>query len=132
MLYLHNQHFSNNHYINKWTKLKMLYKTPKGIDDDWYWLTGCLLNPKSFVITNDLMRDHHFTLLSQRRFLHWKERHSISFDFDYIQSKLKRYQNPKNILLNFPSTYSYRIQYDNNILYLPTDNIKIWLSIFYF
>lgn len=132
LIYLHVRHYNKtNECINKWNKMNILYITPKGIDDDWFWLYGCLSKNNSYVITNDLMRDHHFTLLSKRCFLQWKERHCISFDFKYPkQNSCKRFQNPNNIIIKYPLSYSYRIQYDYNkrIWYLPA-NDNHWISI---
>lgn len=134
LIYLHVRHYNNtNQYIKKWNKMKVLYITPKGIDDDWFWLYGCMSNSKTLIITNDLMRDHHFSLLSTRRFLQWKERHSISFDFQYPQPNIShRFQKPFNTLIRYPPIYSHRIQYDYNkcIWYFPIDNKdNQWLSI---
>ena len=112
--------------------MKILYITPKGMDDDWFWLYGCLSNSKSYVITNDLMRDHHFSLLSKRQFLQWKERHGISFDFKYQKQNIsKRFQKPNNTIITYPLSYSHRIQYDYNkrIWYFPTIKDEYWISI---
>ena len=126
LIYLHVRHYNNtNDYIKKWNKMKALYITPIGMDDDWFWLYGCLSKSYSSVITNDLMRDHHFTLLSKRRFIQWKERHCCSFDLTYPKNTLsKRFQKPNNSSIRYPLSYSNRIQYDTNncIWYFPTDN----------
>lgn len=133
LIYLHVRHYNNtNQYIKKWNKMKVLYITPKGMDDDWFWLYGSLSKSYSSVITNDLMRDHHFTLLSKRRFIQWKERHCCGFDFTYPKDTLsKRFQIPNNTFITYPLPYSNRIQYDYNtmIWYFPTDNDSHWISI---
>ncbi len=48
----------------------------------------CVVSPQAafigagvMVVTNDEMRDHHFQMLSQRKFLRWKERHCVRFNF---------------------------------------------------
>merc|ERR1711935_1225910 len=58
----------------------VLYKTPPGMNDDWFWMHAAL-KYKTLVVTNDEMRDHHFQMLAPKFFLRWKERHQIHFDF---------------------------------------------------
>ena len=64
-------------YFEKWEKDCLVYHTPTGMNDDWFWLYACLSESKSgrqpLVITNDMMRDHHFKLLSQHAFLKYKD-----------------------------------------------------------
>ena len=58
------------------------------------------------VITNDMMRDHHFKLLSQNAFLNWRERHVVNY---YFAKYPGRTQDPVPTFF-FPKTYSTRIQ----------------------
>lgn len=51
--------------VRRWRVDGCIYATPKGFNDDWFWLyaavsTGCK------AVTNDEMRDHHFQLLSPK------------------------------------------------------------------
>ena len=47
-------------------------------NDDWYWLHGAVVNGSScYVISNDQMRDHNFSMLRPRAFLKWRERHQV-------------------------------------------------------
>lgn len=63
-----------------WKAQNILYITPSGSNDDWYWLYASVkLNLQ--VITNDEMRDHLFKMLNLRYFTQWKERHQIHFEF---------------------------------------------------
>lgn len=133
LLYLHKRHIiPSNQYIQKWSKMKIIYITPTGINDDWYWLYGSMCHPNSKIITNDLMRDHHFNLLSKRIFLQWMDRHVIHFDFLYHNIQRKRFEPPTQIIITFPTLYSQRIQYDktNNRWYIPIDTIyyQKWLT----
>ena len=42
-----------------------LYTPKSGVNDDWYWLYAAVLGgEKSYVISNDLMRDHKHNLQS--------------------------------------------------------------------
>ncbi|CAN0405306.1 unnamed protein product, partial [Laminaria digitata] len=48
-------------------------------NDDWYWLHAAVYTGgKVLVLTNDEMRDHHFSMLSHRSFQRWKERHQVN------------------------------------------------------
>lgn len=47
-------------------------------NDDWYWLYAAVyIGGRVLVLTNDEMRDHHFSMLSHRSFQRWKERHQV-------------------------------------------------------
>ncbi|KAL3776479.1 hypothetical protein HJC23_009278 [Cyclotella cryptica] len=92
-----------------------VYRTPGGMNDDWYWMHAALLHggknnspspPPVLAVTNDEMRDHHFQMLAQGSFLRWKERHQIHFDFGAWNKRLGR----REVLLRYPSAYSRRIQ----------------------
>lgn len=53
--------------------------TPPGNNDDLYWLHAAVLKgPRTFVISNDQMRDHCFGMLAPRAFFNWRERHQVS------------------------------------------------------
>ena len=68
--------------LARWRAGGMLYVTPKGLNDDIFWLYAAIASPGGCrVVSNDEMRDHHFTLLHERAFLAWKERHLVRFDF---------------------------------------------------
>lgn len=132
IIYLHTRHCqTNNYHLNKWRNNNYLWETPIGINDDLFWLYASIYNNNSFVISNDLMRDHHFSLLSQRRFLTWNNRHQIHFDFEYNNTQSKRYQESNSVKIIYPTKISYRNQYDkkNNIWLLPKQNKKDWLYI---
>ena len=45
--------------VAQWKAENLIYETPRGANDDWFWLyTAVTL--RCYVVTNDLMRDHHF------------------------------------------------------------------------
>lgn len=50
------------HLVASWKAENMLYDTPKGANDDWFWLTAAV-TLRCCVVTNDLMRDHHFQVI---------------------------------------------------------------------
>lgn len=125
ILFLHERHFSQklapgwaNEIIQSWDGNEApynrltVYRTPMGMNDDWFWMHAALLNggkegvPPVLAITNDEMRDHHFQMLAQGSFLRWKERHQVHFDFGPYNRDLKR----RDVFLQYPSSYSRRVQ----------------------
>jgi hypothetical protein len=89
----------------KWTDSGVLFQTPPGMNDDWFWLHAALqAGPGTLVVTNDEMRDHHFQMVAPRSFLCWRERHQIHFEFG------KWIQKEREVVLKYPDRYSRRIQ----------------------
>ncbi|CAK9150534.1 unnamed protein product [Ilex paraguariensis] len=88
----------NRELIEKWMDQGVLYGTPNGSNDDWYWLYAAV-KLKCLLVTNDEMRDHIFELLGSSFFLKWKERHQVR----YISVK-------GNLQLQMPPSYSLVIQ----------------------
>lgn len=73
--------------IGRWRSEGVLYTTPQGMNDDWYWLhTAMVCGEGCRVVSNDEMRDHHFGLLHTRAFLHWKERQVLHFEIGMAES----------------------------------------------
>jgi hypothetical protein len=69
LLVMHEQYVSNcvltkmdRDFINAWVKDDIMYVTPHGMNDDWFWLLAGLTSTRSgkrpYVITNDHMKDH--------------------------------------------------------------------------
>ncbi|KAL3781537.1 hypothetical protein ACHAW5_005434 [Stephanodiscus triporus] len=125
ILFLHERHFSQklipdwaNRIIQSWDGYESpynrltVYRTPVGMNDDWFWMHAALINggkegvPPVLAITNDEMRDHHFQMLAQESFLRWKERHQVHFGFGPWNKDLKR----RDVFLQYPNSYSRRIQ----------------------
>ncbi|GLU09885.1 hypothetical protein SLE2022_267200 [Rubroshorea leprosula] len=88
LIVLHNRHITeqmtdkpvNRAIIEKWKTADVLYATPSGSNDDWYWLYAAIKS-KCLLVTNDEMRDHTFQLLGNDIFPKWKERHQVRFSF---------------------------------------------------
>lgn len=124
LLVLHERHFSENMMPDKyrplqesWERENLLYKTPRGMNDDWFWLHAAY-SYKSLVVTNDEMRDHHFQMLAPRTFLRWKERHHVHFDFgDWMAFNGSNRQ--REVKLTWPEPYSRRIQRVDDGLVVP-------------
>ncbi|EJK63235.1 hypothetical protein THAOC_16122 [Thalassiosira oceanica] len=124
IMFLHERHFSSKlapgwafPIIDAWDSDRApyshltVYRTPAGMNDDWYWMHAALINggkadKQVLAVTNDEMRDHHFQMLAHGSFLRWKERHQIHFDFGPYRKQLGR----QEVILDYPSLYSRRIQ----------------------
>lgn len=70
------QNPNNKRLIENWKKNGVLYATPHGSNDDWYWLYAAV-SCKCLLLTNDEMRDHLFQLLGSSFFPRWKEKHQV-------------------------------------------------------
>jgi ribonuclease P protein 3 len=128
LLFLHSRHFSHKlmprnaeGIVRAWRERGILYSTPPGMNDDWFWMHAALhAGPGTHVLTNDEMRDHHFQMLAQRSFVRWKERHQIHFGFgtwekDAQGQSLRRRQ----VDLVYPEIYSRRMQRVQDGLVVP-------------
>lgn len=93
MIFLHARHLEHRmvptetarEYIQGWKDRQVLYVTPKGFNDDWFWLYAAA-KYKLKVVTNDEMRDHHFQMLSHRWLPRWRERNQVHFSYDFPSS----------------------------------------------
>lgn len=86
LIVLHERHTSianapasNVPYLQKWQSESVLLPSPAFLNDDYCWLLASMARPSCAVVTNDLMRDHHFGMLSQRAFLRWRQRVRIPY-----------------------------------------------------
>ncbi|KAL6511028.1 hypothetical protein OROGR_022152 [Orobanche gracilis] len=89
---------SKRELIEEWMDRGVLYGTPYGSNDDWYWLYAAV-KLKCLLVTNDEMRDHIFELIGSNFFFRWKERHQVRYTF--LKGSLK---------LIMPPSYSIIIQ----------------------
>ncbi|GFZ20329.1 proteinaceous RNase P 2 [Actinidia rufa] len=92
------ENLSNRELLEEWIAQGVVYATPYGSNDDWYWLYAAV-KLKCLLVTNDEMRDHIFELLGRSFFLKWKERHQVRYTFE-----------KGNLKLQMPPTYSVVIQ----------------------
>lgn len=126
LVIIHQRHFNNLKKMdNKDSILKLYnswkkYETPYHLNDDWYFIFGCLLNDKSFIVTNDKLRDHQFKVSEKTNLNNTLakliDRRVIRYDF-----KNKKY-NDNNLELKFPNEYSTEIQKVNDIWHFPINN----------
>jgi mitochondrial ribonuclease P protein 3 len=121
LVVIHTRHFDKNKVpqtyqplIQSWIQLGILYKTPHGMNDDWFWFHAVLLSGhQTMIITNDEMRDHQFQMLAPRSFLRWKERHQIKFTFGEWKNKKVQEEGGfrhRDVILQYPDCYTRRIQ----------------------
>jgi len=131
LLVMHSRHFSPRlmpasaqPILRRWLEAGVLYRTPPGMDDDWFWLHAALhFGPGTLVVTNDEMRDHHFQMVAPRSFLRWRDRHQVHFNFGAWEEKSpdkkkaktgtsspSRSSRSRKVLLTYPDRYSRRIQ----------------------
>jgi len=107
--------------FEEWMKITKIYFTPNGMNDDWFIVFAGLTFQKSYVVSNDLFRDHKFQITEQidfeDLFSKWYSAYKIAYNFDY-------YQNLEVIL---PIKYSKRVQLNGNHFHIP--NGENWLCI---
>jgi hypothetical protein len=125
LLVMHTRHFSPGLMPEKYTTLYeswkrdgILYRTPHGMNDDWFWMHAAL-KYKTVVLTNDEMRDHHFQMLAPRFFLRWKERQQVRFSFGSWRNKNNAQNEERLVELQYPNVYSRRIQRVSDGLVVP-------------
>ncbi|KAM7273682.1 hypothetical protein ACFE04_028346 [Oxalis oulophora] len=93
---------SHRELVQDWIDKGVLYTTPNGSNDDWYWLYAAV-KLKCLLVTNDELRDHIFELLGSSFFSKWKERHQVHYTFEKGSPKLE-----------MPAVYSVVIQESEN------------------
>ena len=84
--------------LARWRSAGALYATPRGSNDDWYWLYAAVSN-KCLLVTNDEMRDHLFQLLGNTIFPRWKEKHQVRMTV-----------STSGVALHMPPPYSIVVQ----------------------
>ena len=121
IIFLHTNHINVEHVIiKKWIKMNILYITPKGLNDDWFWLYYSIYYKDVKIITNDNMCDHYYNCLHEKTFKNWRDLNKVSFDI--IKNK---------IVLDVPKSYLNQTQQDFTSYHIPfQDNKKIkWLCV---
>lgn len=111
--------------VEEWKTSGLMYCCEKGNNDDWYWLyagVSCTRSGSPYIISNDLMRDHHFQMLHLRSFRRWKERHQVLFHFKWTG------QHQQVFLPQEPRCYSKRCQALAHSFHFPDPESDTWLS----
>jgi hypothetical protein len=88
MVFLHEKHLNlkymsdyNKRIIAKWENDNILYKTKRGLNDDWYWLYLGIYLEKAHIISNDKMTDHYYQCFHDKSFKRWRDMSQIEFNF---------------------------------------------------
>ena len=71
--------------IRKLQANDMVYITPSGANDDWYWLYATIYEGRSTpacVVSNDFMRDHKVAFAESKAFMRWRSSQIMLFQFD--------------------------------------------------
>ena len=116
--------------LERLQKNNMLYITPQGSDDDWYWMY-CTVNEgrksSSYVVTNDLMRDHRLAFLEPRPFLRWRSNQVLHFEFS--KGATNESPNPDVFLIE-PERFPREIQRtENGRWHIPATDTRAWLCL---
>lgn len=124
-------------FINKNSKTMSIYWTPVHHNDDHFSLYAALTRD-TFILTDDEMGDHAFTLSLSKSpssqgnadFIKWKERHQIFFKFKPTNKGILA----ENLEIQMPRKFSHVIQVDNDSktiyapIYDPTVNPPQYLE----
>jgi hypothetical protein len=106
--------------IAKWMHMShvTVYKTPVGMNDDWYQIISAVRGVKTVLVTNDQFRDHIFKISNILRI--WRKERIAEYDIS---------RDNRTAQIKTPLTYSSRIQFIGGNFCLPLSNGKwVYLS----
>ncbi|CAM9700192.1 unnamed protein product [Ectocarpus sp. 12 AP-2014] len=111
----------------RWKEADIIQSCAPKNNDDWYWLYAAVYTGGSvLVLTNDEMRDHHFSMLSHRSFQRWKERHQARFYFGDWKGESGD-DDEREVITEEPRSYSKRTQKGVNSWHVPLERSRDWL-----
>ncbi|KAK7200938.1 hypothetical protein NESM_000152800 [Novymonas esmeraldas] len=110
VIVLHNRHLlhpptENAAHAARWREMGALLPSPAFLNDDYCWLYAVLMRRDSCIISNDQMRDHHFTMLQPRFFVRWRQRHRITYKAMYNKAA-----RAATLRIHLPRVYSVWVQ----------------------
>ncbi|PBJ73436.1 hypothetical protein TcG_06506 [Trypanosoma cruzi] len=110
LVMLHKRHVESpskesSEWLLKWKADSALIACPGFMNDDYCWLYAAICKPDCLFVSNDLMRDHHFMLLSRRSFLRWRQRHRVTY-----KALFQRATGTATLLLAMPRPFSVWVQ----------------------
>ena len=96
----------------------IIYETPRGIDDDLFWLYAAVFNQDSLLVTSDELRNHTHTI--NGNFMKWKKYNRITFKVN---------KSKTNVTLNIPLLYEVKPFIDRrfNELSIPISECE-WIT----
>lgn len=113
-------------FVKRWKAKGCLLVVPPHSNDDWYWFYAALHEQLRHrakghdghwpqVVSNDLMRDHHWRMLAQGTFLAWRERHMTPYHCWFERELNDEFQ----FLFEEPLPFSTRAQRVGNEWHFP-------------
>ncbi|KAJ6403071.1 hypothetical protein OIU84_015064 [Salix udensis] len=89
---------STRELIQGWIEKDVLYTTPHGSNDDWYWLYAAV-KLRCLLVTNDEMRDHIFRTNRKRLLCQVERKTSSSI---YVCQRETRTSNAASVFDSYP------------------------------
>eukprot|EP00752_Nemacystus_decipiens_P005171 g4693.t1 len=131
LVVLHSRHLvekwlsdESREILKRWKEAEIIQSCAPKNNDDWYWLYAAVFaGGRVLVLTNDEMRDHHFSMLSHRSFQRWKERHQARFSFGEWNEET----SSRELITEEPRSYSKRTQKGVDSWHVPLEKSSDWL-----
>ena len=117
LLILHSRHNNGGNELKEILEVCPNYFfTPKGMDDDIFWLYASLMKSGCYLLTNDELRNHLFYMNLGDKFVDWKMYSRVTYDL----------RNGRDIIFNTPKKYMEKVHYDysDNGLYIPYEKMN--------
>jgi hypothetical protein len=119
IIFLHEKHLNKsklsineNKLLEQWEKNDIIYKTLRGLNDDWYWIYLGIYVSNSFIISNDKLCDHYFQCEHSKSFKRWRDLTKLEFEFDFnTKSKVTLILNKLHINGTLESRQKIHIPY---------------------
>lgn len=115
LLVLHSRHNNGNEVLREIMKVcPNHYFTPKGMDDDIFWLYASLMKSDCNLLTNDELRNHLFYMDLGEKFINWKKYNRVTYDL----------KERNRVIFKTPLKYMENIHYDltHGGLYVPYES----------
>ena len=113
-----------------------IFITPVGINDDLFWLYASVYNKDTYVLTNDLLRDHIVNINSMKNDNKFDNSFNNIFFFNKNYCIFKKWRDVKQITYSYTHTYIFKfpnnttnIHYTNDSIHIPFNKKYIKLSI---
>ena len=117
IIFLHEMHNRKNKYVDRWNTEGLVYFTPRGMNDDWFWLYLGIHNLKSKIISNDNIGDHYFKCYHSKCFMKWRDLTMIKFK-----------KSTSGFDFKIPKPYRTETQYSELKWHIPIKN-DTWLCL---
>eukprot|EP00300_Choanocystis_sp_HF-7_P030298 c39099_g1_i1.p1 GENE.c39099_g1_i1~~c39099_g1_i1.p1 ORF type:complete len:620 (-),score=126.35 c39099_g1_i1:13-1872(-) len=109
----------NAELVRGWRTEKTIFEVQPNNNDDWYWLYAaivmCQRGKRTVqVLTNDMLRDHHWRMLTPKAFVTWRQRHLTRYKVTCSGVRADNEQCSYSVQLEPPLTFSVQIQESTN------------------